>query len=261
MREECGKTQRWFVEVTAVIGDHALVTALLERAGYKLAAEDAAGPRRLLTHQKYEEYRTASQVHADAKRIANTLRRFSELDGTPVGIAIGAVQSNLPDGTTNKHIFAEVRAAISATISASVTVTRNPAISEAEHHRFIAEANAKAAEQKKLTTIRLASAALQRPRILEVMELMNIATPTTTQLGHIVDLVQDECEGDLQRYASRKQLKRFNHSINHPEVFGLQARHAVSAEDPPPKPMEYAEAREFAHYIGRTWLSEFDRET
>lgn len=251
---------RWLVEVPKVIGDHALVTAVVERTGYKLVAEDTAGPRLLLTHPKYDECETASLVHADAKPLAETLRRFSELEGTPVGIAIGAVQLKQPDGTKHKHIFAEVHAEISMTLSATATVTRNPAISDAEHQRLVAEAEAKAAEQKRSSIIRRASAALQRPRILEVMELMNTAEPTTTQLGHIVDLVQDECGGDLKRYTNREQLKRFKRSINNPQVFGLKARHAVSAEDPPRKPMDYAEAIAFAHSIGRSWLAGFDRD-
>lgn len=251
---------RWLVEVKEVVGDHDLVAEVVERAGYKLAADEETGHRLLLTHPKYEECETASPVHADAKKLADTLSRFSELEGTLLGFALGAVQSKQPDGTINKHLFAELHEEINLFFSATVTLTRNPAISEAEHQRLIAEAEAKADEQKRLSIIRRASAALQRPRILEVMEIMNTAEPTTTQLGHIVDLVQDECGGDLGRYATRKQLKRFNHSINHPQVFGLEARHAVSAEDPPPKPMDFAKAIEFARSIGRSWLAEFERD-
>ena len=262
MQQVYGKPMWWFVEVTDVIGDHGLVSAVLERAGYAISAEDPPGLQTLLSHPKYEEFETANQVHADAKHLSETLRQFSELDGTAIGITIGAVQSRQADGTANKHIFAELRVTISVmTGSATGTVTRNPALTEEEHQRLITEAQAKAAMQKRLSIIHRACAALRRPRILEVMELMGIAAPSTTQLGHIVDLIQDECGGDMEKYASRKQLRRFNHSINHPEVFGLEARHAVSAEDPPSEPMDYAEVKAFAHNIGRLWLAEIERGT
>ena len=91
------------------------------------------------------------------------------------------------------------------------------------------------------------------------MKLLKIPEPTTTELGHIVDLVQNECRGSMGKYATRNQLRRFSHSINHPDVFGLKARHAVSAEESPPNPMGYAEAREFARSIGALWLADIER--
>lgn len=257
-----GKSMQWFIEVTDIAGDRALVDALLRRAGYELTAEEPVRFRKLLSHPKYREYATASEVHADAKHLVETLRRFSELEGTAMGIGIGAIQSKQPDGRVNKHIFAEGQTAISVTMSGigTVTVTSNPDIAEEERQRLIEEAEVKAAERKRMSIIRRASAALQRPRILEVMKLMNIPKPTTTELGHIIELVQDECGGGIGKYASRNQLKRFDRSINHPDIFGLEARHAVSAEEPPPKPMDYAEAKEFARNIGALWLADVERD-
>ena len=191
---------QWFIEVTDVTGDYSLIRAVLERAGYELSIQEHSAPNRLLSHPKYQEFETASQVHEDAKHLAETLRRFSELDGAELGVRFGAVQSKQPDGRTNKHIFAELRASLNVKMSANGTVTPNPAISEYERRRLIEEMQAKAAEQKRISIVRRASAALDHPRMLEVMKLMSIAEPTTTELGHIVDLVQDECGGDLKKY-------------------------------------------------------------
>jgi len=249
---------QWFVEVTDIVGDYALVDDILKQAGYKLTSEESVQFRKLLGHPKYREYATASEVHADAKHLTETLRRLSDFYGTAMGIDIGAIQSKQPDGRASKHILAEGQAAISVSMSGIGTVTSNLGIPEEQCRILLKEAELKAAERKRMSIIRRGGAALQRPRILEVMELMNIPEPTTTELGHIIELIQDECEGGIGKYASGNQLSRFNHSINHPDVFGLKARHAVSAKEPPPKPMDYAEAKAFAWNIGALWLADVE---
>jgi hypothetical protein len=52
-------------------------------------------------------------------------------------------------------------------------------------------------------------------------------------------------DGDLSPFATTKQLTRFNRSIHHPGVLGLEACHAVSNEKPPPDPMDMDEAKRF----------------
>lgn len=61
-------------------------------------------------------------------------------------------------------------------------------------------------------------------------------------------------------FGSGKEFERFDRSINHPKAMGLEARHAVSKVDPPPKPMTLAEARTFAHRVGTAWLATFDQQ-
>jgi hypothetical protein len=61
--------------------------------------------------------------------------------------------------------------------------------------------------------------------------------------------------GDAIRdLVSRNQLTRFHRSINHPEVYGDQARHITSGQEPPPKPMKLDEARTFIRNIAELWL-------
>jgi hypothetical protein len=189
------------------------------------------------------------------------MSRFSELDGTKLGIQFGPVRLHHPNGSTNRHIFAELHAVIgNASLVATATVTRNPALSDEEHKKLLEEAAARAEEQRRNALVRRATAALQHPRVLEVMKLMSIPEPTTTELGHIVDLVQDACGGNIDRYASAKQLRRFKYSINDPTVFGLGARHAVAKTEPPAQPMNIEEARAFARGIGAAWLKEFEKD-
>lgn len=253
---------RWSVEVANLIGDEDLLLQILSRVGYELQRlNDRGFQGRVLHHRKYENFESATQVHDDAKNLADMIRRFSELDGTKLGLQLGPVRLHHPDGSTNRHIFAELRAVIgSASMVATATVTRNPALSEEEHRKLLEEAAARAEEQRKNGIVCRATAALQHSRVLEVMKLMSIPEPTTTELGHIVDIVRHACDGNLDNYASAKQLRRFYHSINDPIVFGLGARHAVSKTDPPAQPMNLEEARAFACSIGATWLKEFEND-
>ena len=80
-------------------------------------------------------------------------------------------------------------------------------------------------------------------------------------LGHIIDIVQDACQGDLNAFASKNKITQFNRSINHPKVMGLKARHAISQEQPPPKPMSFEEACLFAKGIGRAWIESLEYES
>jgi hypothetical protein len=73
-------------------------------------------------------------------------------------------------------------------------------------------------------------------------------------MGHIADLIQDDIGGAMRDLVSGNQLTRFYRSINHPDVFGEQARHIVSKEEPPPKPMNIHEARKFVHGLVELYL-------
>lgn len=205
------------------------------------------------------DYESSSQVHDDSKNLADNIRRFSETNGAKLWIQFGSVRQHNPDGSTNRHIFVEVHETIAFSDTVAATVIRNPTLSEEEHQKLLAEAATRAEKQKRNAIVRRAAAALRNPRVPEVMELMNIPEPTTTELGHIVDIVQDSCRGDLGKYTSTTQLKLFGRSINHPTVFGLGARHAISNEVPPSKPMTLEEARSYAKGIGAAWLKELEK--
>jgi hypothetical protein len=253
---------RWSVEILDVVDDEDLLMQVLGRVGYKLQMlNDQGFQGSVLHHQKYDNFEAANQVHDDSNNLADMIRRFSEVDGTKLGIQFGSVRQHNADGSTNRHILAEVHIALGAiSMTATATVTQNPAISEEERQRLAEATAARAEEQRRIAIVRRAVAALQQPRVLEVMKLMSIPEPTTTELGHIVDLVQDASGGNLGNYTSIKQLRRFNHSINSPTVFGLGARHAVEKNDPPAEPMSLKDAQAFAHSVGRAWLKEFEKE-
>ena len=95
--------------------------------------------------------------------------------------------------------------------------------------------------------------AFQDERAVQVQRLLcGELTPQT--MGHIADLIQDEMGERMKALASSHQLTRFYRSINHPEVFGEQARHIVSQADPPPHPMSLSEAQQFVRALATRWM-------
>jgi len=251
---------QWSVEVLNLVDDEDLLIQILDRIGCKIISLDNNGSQRdVLYHQKYDDFESASQVYDDSKNLSGMIQRFSEVDGSPLKIQFGLVFKHNADGSINEHNFVAMGAIVGPlSWGATVMTIRDPEISEEEYQRIIEEAAARAEEQRKEAIVRRAVAALQRSRVLEVMQLMSIPEPTTTELGHIVDLVKDECGGKLRNYASEKQCSRFYHSINSPSVFGLGARHAVGNGSHPANPMSLKEAQDFAHSIGRAWLKEIE---
>ncbi|MEZ5529880.1 MAG: hypothetical protein R3E57_08095 [Porticoccaceae bacterium] len=245
-----------------VIDDEELLIQILDLIGYKLQMLDDQGiQERVLYHQKYDNFEAANQVRDDSKNLADMIRRFSEVEGTKLGIRFGSVRQHNTDGSTNRHSFADAHIMLGGlTLTATAALIRNPTISEEEHQRLVKKAAERVEKQRKNAIVQRAVAAIQQPRVLEVMKLMRIPQPTTTELGHIVDLVQDACNGNIDSYTSAKQLRRFHHSINDPTVFGLEARHAVAKSAPPAEPMSLEEVRAFAHKVGRAWLKEFENE-
>ena len=99
----------------------------------------------------------------------------------------------------------------------------------------------------------LVKAAVASDLVLTVMRLLG-GEPGTLELGHVHELLLDDMDGDLSVFATAKQLTRFNRSINHPDVLGLKARHAITNEEPPPDPMDMGEATRFIESIAEKWI-------
>jgi hypothetical protein len=132
-------------------------------------------------------------------------------------------------------------------------VDRGLSLSEAERKR-IEEAEKEAAYQKKRRKAisRFVSAFIDE-RALQVQRLLQGDLNPQT-MGHIADLIQDDIGGAMRDLVASHQLTRFYRSINHPDVFGEQARHIISKEEPPPKPMNIHEARKFIHGLVELYL-------
>ena len=243
----------WFIEILAIAGDESIVQDVLQHAGYKISETNEENRRvKLLSHPKYESFQAANDIHLDSMSIERKLREFSRLESIKLGIQFGPVRSKNLHGSIHLYIFSNVSQKDG--VKGEWREMPKPALSAEARKKRAEEAAAQETEQRN-ALVALLGAALENPTVLKVMELLNIEEPSLTDLGNIVELVQDACHGDVRRFASKAEITRFKRSINHPEVFGLTARHAVSSESPPPDPMTYDQARLFARRVGESWLA------
>lgn len=60
----------------------------------------------------------------------------------------------------------------------------------------------------------------------------------------------------MSSLASHGDLKRFRRSVNHQEVYGGDARHIASRNDPPPNPMYLPEAQVFIRKFADEWFKQ-----
>jgi hypothetical protein len=70
----------------------------------------------------------------------------------------------------------------------------------------------------------------------------------------IADDIGDEYLIIKNGWSTKKDLKRFIRSINHPDILGDSARHAINKFEPPKKPMEFSEAKKYIKNILKKWL-------
>jgi hypothetical protein len=78
-----------------------------------------------------------------------------------------------------------------------------------------------------------------------------------TNLARIIELIKHAVGGaqalEARGWASQKELKRFDHTANHPSS-GPTARHSVDRTLPPDAPMTLDEGKELALSLTRNWL-------
>lgn len=241
-------------------GQEDIIASALYQHGYKLIDEADTKPKKLLHHPKYENFGNALEIYEDGRNINETVRDFSRLENIPLSIELGKVLKRNLDGSVKRYVFGHAQITLeAATLIASATVSPNPNISDEERERLAKEAIQRREEGQKIAIINRLAFSLESPYVLQVMELLSIENPTGADLGNIVDLVRDACNGDLSPLTSGNELKRFERSINHQEALGLKARHVTSKEQLPTKPMELKEAISFAHRIGNAWLARIEK--
>ncbi len=245
----------WISELSGVSGDGEVVRVALTRNGYEIYEDSEDASTWLVQHPKYNQFASASEVHEDTKSIISQLVQMAELEGIELSASAGSVRRVNPDGTTNKNIFVTIYSCIRLETRVKATIIYNSEISEEERLRRQAGAEEHEAARKRAAAISRVSAAINNPTVIQISKLVRTSDLTMTEAGHIIDIVKDDLNGDLSALTTKAELKRFERSINHPEVMGLAARHAVTNEQPPPRPMTEEAARSYAKRIGREWLN------
>jgi hypothetical protein len=244
---------RWRVKITERNGDDRLLRDVLEARSLRL---DEQASELFLIGDPFEELETAGEVHALASRVQSIVNEIGDANSDILmSFQIGHVLEELENGERQRHLFltALASARCFATAGASLVVDRGVSLSEADRKRCEEEEKETAYKKKRRKAISRFISAFIDDRALQVQRLLkNDLTPQT--MGHIADLIQADIGGAMRDLVSGNQLTRFYRSINHPDVFGEQARHIVPKGDPPPKPMNLDEAREFTRALAAGWL-------
>ncbi len=246
---------RWQVEVTSVVGDVGEVQEVLSVAGYSLVGGDSTGAQFLLSHEKYASMKSAQLIQEDATNLVDALRTSADPIGS-LGIHLGVVRSEDASGRIQKFLVAGAGGISIVGFAPTISISVGPEATD-ERRARAAEQAQKEEQRNRRARIARERAALANVEIRRLHELL--AQPdglSIDQLGKVVELSRSISGGDLSPIASKNELSRFRRSINHPEVFGLAARHAVPKGVVPANAMTEAQAKELALRVGRWCLAE-----
>jgi len=245
---------KWEVIVKNYVGNYRLLSDVLARWDLELLknVNDWA-----LRSEKFEVCKTHGEVWKIARHVKETLETLSGLnEDVDFKLGLDGLAEYKNDGSKSKHVYVEVKSAVALAIvghPAVITVSPRPDMSDEERKAW----EKKQAEEKyqKLldeTVVRVIPA-LDNDNVITVMKMLN-SDLNPASMGNIVNLIQDDMNGNVSDLVSKTQLTRFERSINHPEVFAERARHIVSKQVPPPVPMHQDEAESFVKNMVKEWL-------
>jgi len=244
---------RWRVEIIEPSGDDRLLRDVLAARSIRLYEEDG---KLFLIGDPFEALEIGAQVYELASRVQSIVTEIGQADSDILmTFQIGPVLEKLENGELRRHLFLAARGSASsfATGAVSLAVERGKSLSEADRKRIEEEQKELAYQNKRRKAISRFVSAFIDKRALQVQRLLKKElTPQT--MGHIAEVIQDDLGGAIRDLVSGNQLTRFSRSINHPSVFGELARHIISKEEPPPKPMSLDEARTFIRALAAHWL-------
>jgi hypothetical protein len=241
---------RWKVEIADFVGDPRMLREVLEPLSIGL--QEAEGKLFIAGH-RFETDITAAAVRENALRISAMIEGIGA--GDPeirLRLSVGdVVVERSPDGSQRRHHFATLSSVATLTATCGAVVVHTT-LSEEERKRLEEEQREREFQRvKRKAVARLISAELN-PRAIEVQRILaGELTPHT--MWHIVELI--EADGVIHNLGiSQNKLGRLTRSINHPDVYGKDARHSVRERQPPPKPMELDEARAFVRDLADRWF-------
>jgi hypothetical protein len=222
---------RWHVEVLRIKGNE---QSLLEALAPLELQIGAIGGKKCLVGDRFETLIDAVAVHSEADNVA-ALIYYANMLATDLQTSfdLGAEVTEVrPDG--ERCVVRRGAVIRGGRLAGSVGGSGITCIP-----------NAKAG-----TLIIAASRNSSARRVQEI--LAQELTPTT--IYHIYELIRADQGSALKELASSNQLDRLTRSVNHPDVHGHAARHIVSENEPPSKPMRIDEARSFIRELAYRWF-------
>jgi hypothetical protein len=258
---------KWKVEIVEVRGNARLFRDVLKTLDIQVL-EEANGQRPSLAGALFESCSTLEEVRSRVLHLSEVIRLVGNCDrelAVHLGVETGRVFEQRPDGTWIEHLAVIVGEAALVCEGArveSTAVVNPPFVTTSEADRLRAEEEEQrrdeerrelAYQQLRRNAVSRVVSAFQNPRALQVQRLLaGPLNPLT--MGHIFDIVQDDLAHDIRQLTTGRQATRFCRSINHPAVFGEEARHIVSSQEPPSDPMTLNEARDFVTMLATRWL-------
>lgn len=241
---------KWQVGISGSKCNFDFLEKVLEKLGYKIAKSD----NYYLSSNKFEQYTDNNIVWEEANKIKNVIRDLSTF------LPVGNIAFNLEhllemhdDGSVNKHHFATV--VVPATARLTLTGYA-PTVFVGTPEEIERQRKEKEGEEKKENireTVKLVGVAMENDKVRLVYDLLK-GQLSPLIMGHVFDIIKDDIGGEVKKLATKSKITRFNRSINHPDIFGMEARHMVSQQEPPADPMNLDEAKEFIKELVNRWV-------
>ena len=237
---------RWKVKLNDMSGD--TLAEMLESIGFTLDGDLLFGP-------EFEALQTDQDVSKHARELMRQIKEISRLTEADNNFVVGPVHEFDSEGNqTAEHTVVHIQGRTSMSLGGFVAAIGHAGQLTAEGR---AERERIAKVQRVQTLMR---ASWRSELVLTVLKLLD-GDVTGTDLGHVHDFIQDNVGGALYpTFGTETEFTRFNRSINHPTVLGLEARHAVSNVDAPPNPMTKNEARDFMVRVSWAWIEDVARQ-
>lgn len=242
---------KWRVEIDE-IGDQRLLRDVVE--SLSLTITEVNG-KSYLAGDPFETFLTAADVRAHVVHIQSILADLSRSDGQiNLGFGTGTVEEQLDGGLWRRNHSVELASTAHAVSVVGGTVTpRIDGPSEAEQRALKDQQREREYQQQRRKAIAWTVSASRNPNARQVQRILN-AELTPLTIGHIVEFIQADPGALKEVGISRNQLGRLTGSINHPDIYGEDARHSVREHEPPPKPMGLDEARVFIRELANRWF-------
>lgn len=191
----------------------------------------------LLTSPRFERATTMDEVWEAASKMLPILASGLRLAGHTVlePLGIDGVRESSPAGP---HTFAKRFTADAVLISDVVTTSIN------------------GQPPAPPPPIRI-DVALRNPLVMDVFERF-AAAPTWVNLANVVELIEHDVGGETEiakrGWATKSELKLFQHTANNMHAVGVNARHAEVSRQPPAKPMPLEDAARLVKLLVERWL-------
>ena len=171
---------RWLVEILNIEDDENIIKAALEKAGYRLVKKRNNNVIKLfLNHSKYEQFDDSHSVYQDSQQISERIQRFFSLESKfrDFKIFFGSIHEMSCDRKVNKYAFLTGNIILPSIVVSGILEVKD----EIPQKQRSESAKASLEQQRKRRIIYLGTA-LNNPKVLDVIELLNIEKPSSTEL-------------------------------------------------------------------------------